>query len=59
MAKPTFVERTQVLALVHTKSALPVDVVMGEPGLEEISSAIGEDEPLVTFAKVRARARRR
>jgi hypothetical protein len=31
-----FVERTRVLPLVHTASAMPVDVVLAGPGLEEV-----------------------
>ncbi len=31
-----FVERTRVLPLVHTRSRLPVDVVLAGPGLEEL-----------------------
>jgi hypothetical protein len=33
---PDFVARTSVLAMVHSPSAFPVDVVLGKPGLEEI-----------------------
>ncbi len=31
-----FIARTSVLAMVHSPSAFPVDVVLGKPGLEEL-----------------------
>jgi hypothetical protein len=33
---PDFVERTRVLPMLHESTAIPVDVVLGGPGLEEL-----------------------
>jgi hypothetical protein len=38
-----FVQRTRVLPLVHRDSGMPVDLVLGGPGLEELFLAAAED----------------
>jgi hypothetical protein len=35
ITEPGFIERTRVVPLVHTVSALPLDVVLAGPGLED------------------------
>jgi hypothetical protein len=33
---PTFIERTRVIPLIHRRSSIPLDVVLGGPGLEDV-----------------------
>ena len=33
---PAFIERTRVVPLVHRRSSIPLDVVLGGPGLEDV-----------------------
>jgi hypothetical protein len=33
---PTFIERTRVMPLIHHRSSIPLDVVLGGPGLEDV-----------------------
>lgn len=41
-----FVERTRVLPLVHTRSRLPLDVVLAGPGLEELFFSRAEEQSI-------------
>ena len=33
---PAFIERTRVVPLVHRRTTIPLDIVLGSPGLEDI-----------------------
>jgi hypothetical protein len=35
VSDPQFIEQTRVLPLVHSRTSMPVDLVLGGPGLEE------------------------